>query len=71
MDTASISEQNGVEDNMNDQERWVSLLQSIEQVAVELQRFPPKDNELQQIREIDRDLWIIQWDCEDNEREEI
>ena len=56
---------------MNDQERWVSLLQSIEQVAVELQRFPPKDNELQQIREIDRDLWIIQWDCEDNEREEI
>ena len=56
---------------MNDQERWVSLLQSIKQAVDELERYPPQGDELEQVRQIDRDLWSIQWDCEDNERKEV
>lgn len=56
---------------MNDQEKWVSLLKSIEQVADELQRYPPEDGELEQVRQLDRDLWSILWECEDTMRKEV
>ncbi len=56
---------------MNDQERWVSLLKSIAEIATDLQRYPPEDDELDQVRKADRALQIIRWDCEDNKRKEV
>ena len=56
---------------MNDQEKWKSLLASIAEVAGELQRYPPKKDELREVRQVDRTLWSIMWDCEDTEREEV
>lgn len=56
---------------MNDQEKWVNLLKSIEEVAGELQRYPPKNLELEQVKQADRWLWEIMWECEDTMREEV
>ncbi len=56
---------------MNDQERWVNLLQTIKETAEDLQRYPPEGDELDQVRLVERELEGIRWDCEDDEREEV